>query len=83
MKTYYSNPYESMSFDYLTIIFFAILFITIIWLLLREARCWYFKINKRIELLENINKNLEKLVEKKTNEDNDMISSTNINKRNK
>ncbi|MBG0763348.1 MAG: hypothetical protein H0S78_00430 [Tissierellales bacterium] len=68
MKTYFTNPYESMSFDYLTIIFFTILFIGVIWLLLREARCWYFKINRRVELLESINKNLGILVEEKNYE---------------
>ena len=32
-------------------------------LLLREVYCWYYKINKTVKLLENIDEKLEKLVE--------------------
>jgi hypothetical protein len=40
-----------------------ILAIIIIFLVCRELICWYWKINRGIELLENINVNLEFLVD--------------------
>lgn len=37
----------------------GLLFVIAIFLALREFFCWYWKINKRIEILENIEKHLE------------------------
>jgi hypothetical protein len=44
----------------------TILIAIVIFLLCREIVCWYWKINKRITLLENINENLTLLVKQKS-----------------
>ena len=43
----------------------TILIVIVIFLLCREIVCWYWKINKRISLLENIDENLRLLVKDK------------------
>lgn len=42
-------------------IIFALLAFVIVFLLLREFFCWYWKINERISLLEQIKKSLEQI----------------------
>jgi len=43
----------------------TILIVLVVFLICREIVCWYWKINKRISLLENIDKNLILLVKAK------------------
>lgn len=43
-------------------VFIVIVVAIIIWLICRELNCWYWKINKRISQLEEMNKTLENLV---------------------
>jgi hypothetical protein len=52
-----------LSFDIATIAF--IVGAVIIFLLLREFNCWYWKINERVVLLDEILVRLEKLEQKK------------------
>ena len=37
----------------------ALLIVAVLFLVLREVSCWYFKINRRIELLQSINAKLD------------------------
>lgn len=37
----------------------ALLIVAVLFLVLREVSCWYFKINRRIALLESINAKLD------------------------
>lgn len=39
-------------------IIFIILIIIVIWFIVRELRCWYWKVNKQVETLESINQRL-------------------------
>ena len=43
-------------------IIIALLIAIVLFLLLREVNCWYFKINKRIELMEETNELLRLLI---------------------
>lgn len=47
----------------LTIIIFILFVFVIIFLLLREVNCWYWKINERISLMMEQNNLLRKLVD--------------------
>ncbi len=64
------NPYNLKFGNYFGMLIIIIFVGFIIWLLIRELRCWYFKINERVELLESINRNLEILVERTTSDKN-------------
>ncbi|MDP2234995.1 MAG: hypothetical protein Q8J88_01055 [Bacteroidales bacterium] len=44
----------------------AALLIIIVWFALRELNCWYWKVNRRIELQEETNKLLRKIVDQQT-----------------
>lgn len=43
---------------------FLLFFLFLIWLILREVFCWYYKINERISLQKETNTLLEKLLDK-------------------
>ena len=45
----------------LSIFFITIVLSILLFLLLREFNCWYWKINQRITILENIDKKMEKI----------------------
>jgi hypothetical protein len=45
--------------DFFHYFIFFILLLIFIWLLIREIRCWYWKINYRIKIQEEINENIK------------------------
>ena len=50
--------------DTLFLVILAIGITILLFLALRELVCWYYKINKRIELMEDQNSLLKKILEK-------------------
>lgn len=50
--------------DFLGTLIVILLVIIIVWLLIRELVLWYFKINKRVELQEEQNRLLRKIIDK-------------------
>lgn len=56
---------ENYNINYL--ILFGLLAI-VLYFVLRELNCWYWKINKRIELQEETNRLLKKIIENNTKE---------------
>jgi hypothetical protein len=48
--------------EYLGTIIIVIIVLVLVFLLLREVNCWYWKINKRIELMEDQNNLLRSLL---------------------
>lgn len=49
--------------DFISLIIF-LLVLFLIFLICRELNCWYWKINRRIELLEEQNNSLKTIIEK-------------------
>lgn len=49
--------------DFISLIIF-LLVLFLIFLICRELNCWYWKINRRIELLEEQNNSLKEIIEK-------------------
>ncbi len=49
--------------DFISLIIFLIV-LFLIFLICRELNCWYWKINRRIELLEEQNNSLKTIIEK-------------------
>lgn len=39
----------------------CIIVVIVVWLIVREIMCWYWKINRAISLLESINQKLDRL----------------------
>ena len=35
----------------------------LLWLIIRELNCWYFKINERVKLQKEMNENLRRIIE--------------------
>jgi len=52
--------YSGNSFFYVIVM---IIVAIIVFIIAREFNCWYWKINKRLQLLEEINQNLKELLE--------------------
>ena len=48
----------------LTTLVIGLIICVLVYLALREVNCWYWKINRRIELQEETNELLKKLIEK-------------------
>jgi hypothetical protein len=44
-------------------LYIILFFIIIVFLLIREINCWYWKINERTQKLNNIDKNLQFIVD--------------------
>lgn len=67
------------TYDFLLAVVFVLLLFIFIWLLIRELRCWYWKINLRTELLSDISCELKEIKEilKSDNKDKE---NTNIEK---
>lgn len=61
-----SNLFEKMLGDFITTnlfnIIIAFLFLILIWLLIRDARTWYWKTTKIVSLLEDIKEDIHSLV---------------------
>lgn len=55
---------RSKTMDYLATLIVFLLILLGVFLLCRELNCWYWKINRRIELLEEQNNNLKTIIEK-------------------
>lgn len=51
------------SSDEVLLALYIILFFIIVFLLIREISCWYWKINERTQKLNNIDKNLQFIVD--------------------
>jgi hypothetical protein len=60
--------------EYLGTIIIAIVIFVAIYLLLREVNCWYWKVNKRIILMEENNKLLKTFLSKNLSDTNDKTS---------
>jgi len=56
-KSYWDAFFESSNFSVLWIIIIGVL----IFLVIREVLCWYFKFNRMVELMEQINSKLDNL----------------------
>ena len=56
-KSYWDSFFESSNMSVLWIIIIGVL----IFLVIREVLCWYFKFNRMVELMEQINSKLDNL----------------------